>query len=156
MSMMKRERRAPELAWPETRIDQVFRSMLRDFFSGGIMPGWFTWSSNVVHLEEYMEDGTFVIRAELPGLDPDKDIQLEVGSGMLHLTARREERKEEERPSGYRTEFRYGSFERVIRLPEGASEADVTASYQNGILEIRVPVPTVEEKAPTKVPIERS
>ena len=72
-------------------------------------------------VEEFVEDGTYVIRAEIPGIDPDKDVDITVADGILHLTATREERSEEERPEGYRTEFHYGSLRRSIRLPEGAS-----------------------------------
>ena len=109
-----------------------------------------------MHVEEFVDDATWVIRAELPGIDPEKDVEIEVSDGVLLIRAHRAERTEEERPSGYHSEFRYGSFERRIRLPEGATEADVKASYKDGILEIRVPVPPAVEKTATKVPVERS
>jgi HSP20 family protein len=107
-----------------------------------------------MHVEEFVEGETWVIRAEIPGIDPDKDVDIDVSDGMLHVQARREERKEEERLSGYHSEFHYDTFQRRIRLPEGATEADVKASYKDGILEVRVPGPKVEEKATIKVPIE--
>jgi HSP20 family protein len=72
-----------------------------------------------------------VIRAELPGVDPDTDVELDVADGVLHLLATPEERAEEDRPSGYHCEFRYGGFERSIRLPDGAIESDVTATYKD-------------------------
>jgi HSP20 family protein len=157
MSVMKRERRPMELSWPEDRIDRVFRDMFRDFFTRGIaMDRFFEGWPNPMHVEEFAEGDTWVIRAELPGIDPDKDVDIDVSDGVLHVQARREERKEEERPSGYHSEFHYGTFQRSIRLPEGATEADVKATYEDGILEVRVPVPKAEAKTPTKVPIEHS
>jgi HSP20 family protein len=110
----------------------------------------FVWS------EEGVEDDTCVIRAELPGVDPDKDVEISVADGILHLHAEREERTEEELPSGYRSEFHYGSLERSIRLPEGVTEADIKASYKDGILEVRVPAPKPATKPSTKIAIEHS
>jgi HSP20 family protein len=156
MTAMRRLGAWPALpSWPEERIDRMFRDMFRDFFAGRVMlDRYVEAATHAMHIEEFIEDGTCVIRAELPGIDPDKGIEITVSDGVLHLSAKREEREEEERPSGYRSEFRYGSFERSIRLPEGATESDVKASYKDGILEVRIAVPKTEAPALTKVPIE--
>lgn len=111
-------------------------------------------TGDLIRVDEFHEDGTLVVRAELPGIDPEKDVELTVSDGMLRIEAeRREEEKAEEK--GYlRRELRVGSFARTLPLPEGVSEADIEADYKDGILEIRVPVP---EPAPaTKVPVTRS
>ena len=63
----------------------------------------------------------------------------------MRIKAHREERQEEKEKGGYRTEFRYGSFSRTLRLPEGATADDVKATYTDGVLEVRVPIP--EQKA---------
>jgi len=158
MTIMKRDRHAPESteSWPEDRIDRVFRAALRDFFSGGAVLDRFTESIvNPLHVEEFVEGSECVVRAELPGIDPDKDIDLTLAGGFLRLRAQREERKEEERPDSYRSEFRYGAFRRTIRLPQGVSESDVRASYRDGILEVRMPMPEPANRA-IKVPVEHS
>ncbi len=122
------------------------------------MDRFFEGRTGLMRVEEYVEDDTCVIRAELPGIDPDKDVEISIEDGLLHVRAEREERKEEERPSGYRSEFHYGSLHRSIRLPEGTTEADIKATYKNGILEVRVPAPKAVEEAPAKakIPIEHS
>lgn len=156
MTLMRHRTAWPAMpTWPDERIDRIFRDMLRDFFAGGAMlDRMFEDTAHQMHLEEFVEDGTCVIRAELPGVDPDKDIEISVADGMVHLRARREERKAEEKPSGYHSEFRYGSFERTVRLPEGATDQDVNASYKDGILEVRIPVPAAPPPStPTKVAI---
>ena len=108
-----------------------------------------------IRVEEYSEDGTLVIRAEMPGIDPDKDVDISVSDGMLTIRAeRREETKTEER-QGFHSEFHYGAFSRSLRLPAGASEADVKASYKDGILEVRVPIDE-ERAAARKIAIEKS
>jgi HSP20 family protein len=99
---------------------------------------------DLIRVEEYREDGTLVIRADLPGIDPDKDVELTVSGGTLHIQAeRREEEKREEK--GYvRQELRYGSLSRSLPLPEGVTGDDITATYKDGVLEIRVPEPKRE------------
>jgi HSP20 family protein len=159
MNIVRRERQnvwPTGLAWPEERIDKAFRDMFRDFFTGGVMLDRYAEGlTNAMRLEEFVEDGICVIRAELPGIDPDTDIEINVTDGMVHLRAHREERKEEDRPSGYHSEFRYGMFERTVRLPDGATEADVKATYKDGVLDVRFPV-TTTEKTPTRIPVEHS
>jgi HSP20 family protein len=159
MSMMRHERPAWPLdaLWGEDRIETMLRDMFRGVFPGEGLLERLGEGRGLMRMEEYVEDDTCVIRAELPGVDPEKDVDITVEDGILHISAHREERSEEEQPSGYRSEFRYGSLERSIRLPEGATDADVTASYKDGILEVRVPAPkAVEPPAPAKIPIQRS
>lgn len=105
-------------------------------------------------VEEFREDGTLVVRAELPGIDPDKDVEITLADHMLHLRAERRSETKTENPKGFRSEFRYGSFARTVRLPVGAGEEDVKASYDNGILEVRIPFHD-EEAAMKRIPIER-
>jgi HSP20 family molecular chaperone IbpA len=88
----------------------------------------------VIRFEDYMENDRYVLRAELPGIDPDKDLEVRVSGGVLTIHGQRQEQQKER----YRTEFRYGSFTRSIALPTGANEDDVTAVYHNGILEVAV------------------
>jgi HSP20 family protein len=158
MSVMKHEERSAwplDVLWSEDRVDRMFRDMFRNFFTGeGLVDRFLEARPGLMRVEEYVEDDTCVIRAELPGIDPDRDVEVTVAEGVLHLRAEREERKEEARPTGYRSEFHYGRLERSIRLPEGATEADVKASYKDGILEVRVPAPKPVQPSKAKIPVE--
>lgn len=158
MSLTKRERHP---GWPlenvgsRDLVDAAPADLFRDFFTG-TGPFERVRGTHAMRLEEFLEDDTCVIRAELPGIDPEKDVEISVADGVLHLRAEREERTEEQRPDGYRSEFHYGRLGRSIRLPEGASETDVTASYKDGILEVRVPAPGPEDApVPRRIPVER-
>ncbi len=124
-----------------------FPDLWRRFFDGE--------GSDWLRVEEFVEDDTLVIRAELPGIDPDKDVELTVDSGLLHIEAKREEKKEKKDKGMYRSEFRYGSFTRSVPLPTGATQSDVKATYADGILEIRVPVREKEKPSPTRIPVSR-
>lgn len=101
------------------------------------------------------DDGTLVVRAELPGVDSESDLDVTVEDGRLTVSGSREEREEHKDKGLYRSEFRYGSFARTVQLPAGAKTDDIEASYDDGILEVRVPVDAEADNV-TSVPISRS
>jgi HSP20 family protein len=101
---------------------------------------WRDQMDGMMRLEEFDEDGTHVIRAEMPGLDPDRDVEITVADHSLHLRAERRAENRSEDAKGFRSEFQYGVFERIEALPVGATVDDVTANYANGILELRIPI----------------
>lgn len=115
----------------------------------------FDWDTSWLRVEEFIDGQTRVIRAELPDIDPDHDVELSLTDGLLHIRAERHEKTEHRDKESYRSEFRYGSFVRNLALPEGTRAEDIHASYKDGVLEIRVTMPE-ETKAPTtKLPITR-
>jgi HSP20 family protein len=81
-----------------------------------------------------------VIRAELPGVDPERDIDISVENDVLTIAAeRRESSREGTGERGLQSEFRYGSFVRQVRLPAGTSPEVISATYKDGVLEIQMP-----------------
>jgi HSP20 family protein len=161
MSLKRREQNRVwplDTGWSQDVVDTTFRDMLRGFFAGeSLFDRAGAGGAHLMKIEEFTDDDTCVIRAELPGVDPEKDVEITVSDGVLRLQATREQRTEVERPHGYRTEFRYGSLVRSLQLPRGVDESGVTATYQDGILEIRVPAPAEETDpdATRKIPISR-
>lgn len=134
------------------RFDRMFDDWMKVLpFRRPTLAGREWATEEMIRVDEFRENGSLVVRAELPGIDPDKDVELTVSAGMLHIEAeRREEEKSEEK--GYmRHELRVGSFSRLLPLPEGVFESDIKASYKDGILEIRIPAP--EPASATKIPI---
>jgi len=105
--------------------------------------------------EEYVEGDTLVVRTEIPGIDPDKDVEISISDGELDIRAHRQAGTEHTGKDSYRSEFRYGSFVRRMPLPAGTKDGSVTASYHDGILEIRVPVGDEAEVETTRVPVSR-
>jgi HSP20 family molecular chaperone IbpA len=106
--------------------------------------------ANMVRVEDRQEKDKYTVRAELPGIDPDKDVEITVADGILTIAAERREEKAEKD----RTEFRYGSFVRRVALPKGANEEGLQASYKDGILEVVVPLAAEATKA-RKIPVSR-
>lgn len=125
------------------------------------LPDIFRWMFDAdpdtawLRVEEFVDGGTLVVRAELPDIDPDRDVELTFEDGVLEIRARREEKSERKEKDVYRSEFRYGSFVRTVSLPEGIDADDITASYTDGILEIRVPLPAETKPEATKVTVKR-
>ena len=113
-------------------------------------------TQGAIRVEELVDGNDLLVRAELPGVDPEKDVDIRVQNHSLLISARREERKEEKEKCGYRTEFRYGSFSRTLPLPEGATEQDIRATYKDGVLEVRVPVAEQKQSAAKKIEVRRS
>jgi HSP20 family protein len=107
-----------------------------------------------LRVEEFTEGDHLVVRAEMPGIDPDKDVQINVTDHTLQLRAERRQESTTEEKGAYRSEFHYGSFARTLPLPVGATDEDVEATYKDGILEVRIPVDRKEAEA-KKVPIQR-
>jgi HSP20 family molecular chaperone IbpA len=106
-------------------------------------------AGQVIRVEDAVEDDRYVVRAEMPGIDPEKDLEISVSRGVLTLRAERQEAREGRRHS----EFRYGSYERHIRLPENIKEDEIKATYDKGIVTITMPFEEHKETT-RRVPIE--
>jgi HSP20 family protein len=111
---------------------------------------WRREAMHVLRVEDRREDDRYVVRAEIPGIDPDKDLEITVSDGVLTIAA---ERREEVSEKG-RSEFHYGSFLRRVTLPTGAAEDELVARYQDGILEITVPIEALQVE-PRTIPVAR-
>jgi HSP20 family protein len=103
-------------------------------------------------IEVSERDGDLVIQAELPGQTPE-NVTVEVTNDAVIIEGERAIEQEENRGDVYRTECRYGRFYRSIPLPEGANVDQARARYDNGILEVRIPVAKPQSSS-RQLPIE--
>jgi len=108
-----------------------------------------------LRVEEYQEGNTLVVKAEVPGIDPERDVEITLTGNQLNLGVRREEKSEHKSKHGYRSEFRYGTFTRTVTLPTGVKTEDVHASYNDGVLEVQVPIPEEPVSGSRRIPITR-
>lgn len=126
-------------AWP--RFDDMFRDV--------------EWR-RPFKIEECRDDNVIVLRAELPGVDPDKDVQVEVVDDQLVITAQKYESHEKSARHVHHSEFRYGSMTRSVSVPKGVDESMISATYKDGVLEVRVAMPEVAVMdGAHRVPIKR-
>ncbi len=102
-----------------------------------------------IKVEDYTEDGHYVIRAEIPGVDPDKELLAWVGADYLTIRGVRPGKIEDK----HRTEFRYGTLIRTVPLPPGVDTGDVTAEYSHGILTIKLGLKGERQQAMTRIKI---
>jgi HSP20 family protein len=92
--------------------------------------------AQVIRIEDRVTDHEYVVRAEMPGLDPSNDMHVTVDAGTLTIHA---ERHEKMKTNG-RSEFKYGRFSRSVSLPRNADADHIEASYDSGVLTVTVPL----------------
>jgi HSP20 family protein len=95
-------------------------------------------------------DDHFVLRADLPGLGED-DVSIEIQDDTLTISGERKTEHEERKRGWYRVERSFGRFSRSLSLPEGVDADAVSAEFDKGVLEVRIPKP--EERKPRRVAI---
>jgi HSP20 family protein len=92
----------------------------------------------------------FVLRADLPGLG-EEDVSIEVEDNVLTVSGERKAEHEQSKEGYHRVERAFGAFSRSLTLPEGVDAESVAASFDRGVLEIRIPKP--EQRKPRKISI---
>jgi HSP20 family protein len=128
----------------EFDVDRLF-----DSFFGGRRPngGSHPWSPAMDLVET---DDHLVLRADLPGMD-EKDIEIEIKDGVLTVTGERKAEQESKDEGFYRVERSFGRFSRSLSLPDGIDSDQVTANFDRGVLEVKIPKPS--ETKPHRVQI---
>lgn len=130
---------------------QLMRRMTEDldraFWGGAEQERWWTPAVEVRERE-----GKLFVNAELPGLSKD-DVKVEVTDEGLVIQGERKREEKEEREGYYRSERSYGRFYRLIPLPEDAKIDEARAEFNNGVLEVSIPVPQAEKKR-REIPVE--
>jgi HSP20 family protein len=112
--------------------------------NGGAMRRW-------MPAMDLVESGDhFVLRADLPGMS-EEDVKIELEDGTLTLSGERKAEHEENEEGYYRVERAFGSFSRSLTLPKGVNPDAVSAKFDRGVLEIRIPKP--EERKPRRIEI---
>ena len=120
-----------------TSLEREMQEMLDRFTTRPLFEGW-EWKPAT---DVYRDGGDLVVRAELPGIDPEEGVTVEVKNGVLHILGDKEITEEVAEDDRFVREIRYGSFRRDVVLPEGIDPASVAATFVNGILTVRVPLP---------------
>jgi HSP20 family molecular chaperone IbpA len=109
-------------------------------------------SPHLIRVEDKIEDGRYVIKAEMPGIDPDKDVKITLNNDRLVIDAERTEDKSDKSHS----EFQYGSFHRAMTLPAGAKVDDIKATYNDGILTVTIGIGEETPVQARRIPVARS
>jgi HSP20 family protein len=122
------DRMFDEAAWPSFRLPTLTR--------GTEAPAW------TPGIDVFEKNNRLVTKIDLPGMKKE-DVKVEVTDGQLTISGERKCETEEKKKDFYRCEREYGSFYRSVPLPEGANIDDVKATFDNGVLEVSVPLSVV-------------
>jgi HSP20 family protein len=122
-------------------VDRLFDA----FFGGERESRRWVPQMDLVEAEDH-----FVLKADLPGLD-EQDVSIEVQDGTLTISGERKAEHESRERGWYRIERSFGSFSRSLTLPERVDTDAISASFDRGVLEVRIPKP--EEHKPRRVEI---
>jgi HSP20 family protein len=112
--------------------------------NGGAMRRWMP-AMDLVETDEH-----FVLRADLPGMGED-DIKIELEDGTLTVSGERKAEHESKSEGYYRVERAFGGFSRSLTLPKGIDPEGVSANFDRGVLEVRIPKP--EERKPRRIEV---
>ncbi|MEX2291689.1 MAG: Hsp20/alpha crystallin family protein [Mycobacteriales bacterium] len=134
------------------RMDREFDELVRRGLTGSrdrtaAMAGF------VPAVEVVREGQDVVVRVELPGVDIEHDVAIEVDRGKLIISGERRDARNEQTEGVLVRELRYGQFRREFALPPGVSPEQVEAAYDAGLLDVRVRGVVQPEPATVRVPI---
>ena len=138
-----------ELSTLQNEMNRLFSSFFDTPTNGGDAGGGLRRWIPAMDLVE--TDDHFVLRADLPGLGPD-EVAIEVEDNVLTLAGERKAEHEAKREGFYRVERASGRFRRSLTLPDGVDLESIAASFDKGVLEIRIPKP--EQRKPRRVSIQ--
>jgi HSP20 family protein len=133
-----------EIATLQNEMSRLMNTFTGDAGNGSSNRSW------VPALDVWETEGEIVYALDLPGI-PEEDISVEFEDGALTVTAQRERNEELSEDRLYRFERRFGTYSRTFGLPQGVTEDQINADYENGVLEIHVAKP--EQPKPRRIQI---
>ncbi len=139
---------------PFYTLQHEMNRLMDTFFEGGGLPSAFSGDVTgnfLPQIDLKEEDQAFVVSAELPGMD-EKDVEVLLSGDALTIKGEKKQEKEERAENYHRIERRYGSFNRVVTLPAEVITDKVEATFEKGILKIKLPKAEKKPEA-KKIPI---
>jgi HSP20 family protein len=128
-------------------MSKRFSDIMDEFFNDAVQTRRDTF---VPSIDVSETENQFLISAELPGMNKD-DINISLENGRLSISGERSFEKEDKGKKYHRVESSYGSFERSFQLPDNVDEESISASYENGLLNISIDKSEEEVKKQIKI-----
>ena len=137
--LVTRRNQMDPLSQLHREVDRVFSDFMTDWpLTGPISLMDRRFGTFVPDVDITETDKEFRVTAELPGMD-EKDLNVSFVEGLLTIKGEKREEHEEQRGDSYRSERRFGAFERTIPLPSGVNPDKAKASFKKGVLSITLP-----------------
>lgn len=128
--------------WPPfeafTTLEQEMHSLLDRIGARPWLEG-FGWKPDT---DIWRDGATLVVETELPGIDPEADLSVELRDGVLQIHGHRESTSQSREADRYVSERRAGAFTRNVMIPAGIDGNKVSAQFKNGVLTLRIPLPS--------------
>lgn len=137
---------AREISSLQTEMNRLFNTFFEPA-AAGAQSGPPRWVPPMDLLEA---EDAFTLRADLPGI-PESDVHVEVEGDVLTISGERRSEQRENKEGYVRTERAYGTFRRSVSLPDGIDPEGVEATFDRGVLSVRIPKP--EQRKPHKVQV---
>lgn len=134
------------IRWEPVPVNRLFNNLF-DTPTVGSRSALRSW---IPALDVVETETDYVLRADLPGLSED-DVDVQLHNDVLTVSGERKSEHEERKQGYYRVERSSGSFRRSVRLPEGVEPDSISASFERGVLEVKVPKPA--QRTPHKIAI---
>jgi HSP20 family protein len=139
------------------RVSEAMDRLFEDFAGPGFLPATAAplaslWAETTSwpEVEVFQRGNELVIRADVPGMSKD-DVKVELRDDVLYISGERT--RESKKEHFYRTERSYGSFLRAFQLPPGAKPETASATFENGVLEVGIEVPSLEQKRARRIDV---
>lgn len=127
-------------------MDRLFENAFRGFGPSAFRSEFFTplTASGLLmpQVDIGASDKEYTITVEVPGVD-EKDVKIEIANNTMTVRGEKKQEKEEKNKNYYRVERSYGSFQRLLSLPEDVNQEDIKATFKNGVLTIKMPRKTL-------------
>lgn len=156
---------APQAWHPVENLRRAIDSLFEDFDRGAHFLPWRRsifdidpfrrreeFSTAVPAMDFVETDKSYEITAELPGLD-EKDIEVRLANGCLTIHGEKHEEKEKTKKGYYLNERHFGSFERMICMPDGVDTEKIEATFKKGVLSVMLPKTSEAQKAEKRIAI---
>jgi HSP20 family protein len=139
---------ARELTTIQSEMNRLFNSFFDSPTGSG--SGGFSTRRWLPAMDVAEVDGEYVLRTDLPGVS-EQDVSVELKDNVLTISGERKLEREDRKEGYHRVERSSGSFARSLRLPEGIDPEMITAGFDKGVLEVKIPKP--EQRKPHKVAV---
>lgn len=110
------------------------------------------WTTTMPAIDIVEHEKDYRISAELPGID-ESNVEVKLSNGKLLIRGEKQDEKEEKKENFYLSERRYGSFERMFRVPDGVDAEKIDASFKKGVLTVILPKSPEAQKGDKKITV---
>lgn len=135
-----------------TEVNRLFDSLKHGFGTGWPSHSLFKTDWFKPSLDVASDEKEYSVTIELPGIDAG-NISIEYSSNTLKVKGEKHQEKEEKEKDFYRVERSYGSFQRILDIPDDADAENISSSYKDGILSIKIPRKMLPKKDTKKIEI---